>query len=79
MLSGRSKKISKHATELKTSDFDLCCIRMFKSRSMGGVGHVTSMGEKCKILFGKPEGRRLLGRLRSTWEDNIRVDLGDTE
>ena len=30
-----------------------------------------------KILTGKPKGKRPLGRLRRTWEDNIRMDLGD--
>jgi hypothetical protein len=29
----------------------------------------------CKILVGKPEGRRPLGRPRHRWEDNIVVDL----
>jgi hypothetical protein len=29
----------------------------------------------CKIFVGKPEGRRLLGRPRRRWEDNIRMDL----
>jgi hypothetical protein len=28
-----------------------------------------------KILVGKPEGKRSLGRLRRRWEDNIRMDL----
>jgi hypothetical protein len=28
-----------------------------------------------KILFGKSEGKRLFGRLRRKWEDNIRMDL----
>ena len=28
-----------------------------------------------KILTGKPTGKRLLGRLRHRWEDNIRMDL----
>jgi hypothetical protein len=28
-----------------------------------------------RILIGKPEGKRPLGRLRRRWEDNIRVDL----
>jgi hypothetical protein len=27
------------------------------------------------ILVGKPEGRRLLGRPRRRWEDNIKMDL----
>jgi hypothetical protein len=29
----------------------------------------------CRILVGKPEGRRSLGRQRSTWVDNIKMDL----
>jgi hypothetical protein len=28
-----------------------------------------------RILWGKPEGRRPLGRPRSKWEDNIKMDL----
>jgi hypothetical protein len=30
-----------------------------------------------KILVGKREGKRQLGRRRSRWEDNIRMDLRD--
>jgi hypothetical protein len=33
------------------------------------------MGEAYKILFGKPEGKRPLGRPRLRWEGNVRVDL----
>jgi hypothetical protein len=36
------------------------------------------MGEvrgACKILVGRPEGRRPLGRHRHRWEDNIKMDL----
>jgi hypothetical protein len=36
------------------------------------------MGEERKVywvLVGKPEGKRLLGRPRRRWEDEIRVDL----
>jgi hypothetical protein len=32
-----------------------------------------------RILVGKPEGKRLLGRPRSTWMDNIKMDLGEIE
>jgi hypothetical protein len=38
------------------------------------------MGEKrnaYKLLVGKPEGRRPLGRPRRRWMDNIRMDLGE--
>jgi len=52
-------------------------IRLIKSRRMKGVGHVAHMGDKTKILVGKPEGKRTLGRRRRRWEDNIRMDLGE--
>jgi hypothetical protein len=50
-------------------------IRKTKSRRMRWTGHVARMGEKknaCKILVGKPEGKRPLGRPRRRWEDNIK-------
>jgi hypothetical protein len=41
-------------------------------------GAYTFLGEvrnACKILLGKPEWKRLLGRARSRWEENSRMDL----
>jgi hypothetical protein len=38
------------------------------------------MGEKrnaYRLLVGKPEGKKPLGRQRSRWVDNIRMDLGE--
>jgi hypothetical protein len=38
------------------------------------------MGEKrnvCRLLVGKPEEKRPLGRPRRRWVDNIRMDLGE--
>jgi hypothetical protein len=49
-----------------------------KSRRMRWAGHVARMGEKRnahRILVGKPEGRRPLGRPRRRWVDNIKMDL----
>ena len=60
---------------------DLYCspniVRVIKSRRMRWVGHVACMGEKgmYRVLLGKPEGRRPLGRPRRRWVDNIRTDL----
>jgi hypothetical protein len=42
------------------------------------AGHKARMGEKrhaYRILVGKPEGKKPLGRPRRSWEDNIRMDL----
>jgi len=53
-------------------------VRVIKSRRMRWVGHVSRMGEDrgvYRVLVGKPEGRRPLGRPRRRWVDNIRTDL----
>jgi hypothetical protein len=55
-------------------------IRIIKSRRMRLAGHVARMGEKrnaYRLLMGKPEGKRPLGRPRRRWVDNIRMDLGE--
>jgi hypothetical protein len=55
-------------------------IRIIKPRRMRWVGHVTRMGEKrngYRLLVGKPEGKRSLGRPRCRWVDNIRMDVGE--
>ena len=41
-------------------------------------GFVACMGERrrvYRVLVGKPEGKRPLGRPRHRWEDNIKMDL----
>src|SRR5215813_302754 len=53
-------------------------VRAVKSRRMRWAGHVARMGEDRvvnRVLVGKPEGKRPLGRPRRRWEDNIKVDL----
>ena len=45
---------------------------------MRGAGNVARMGERrgvYRVLVGKPEGKRPLGRPRRRWEDNIKKDL----
>ena len=52
--------------------------RVIKSRRMRWEGHVARMGERrCayRILVGKPERKRPLGRPRCRREDNIKMDL----
>jgi hypothetical protein len=53
-------------------------IRMIKSKSMIWAGHVARLRAKrtaYRILVGKLEGKRPLGRPRRRWVDNIRMDL----
>ena len=53
-------------------------LRVVKSRRMRWAGHVARVGERRgvhRVLVGKPEGKRPLGRLRRRWEDNIKMDL----
>jgi len=53
-------------------------VRVIKSRRMRWAGHVACMGEEremYRVLVGKPEGRRPLGRPRRRWVGNIRMDL----
>ena len=50
---------------------------MIKSRKRL-AGHVARLGERrgvYRVLVGKPEGKRPLGRSRRRWEDNIKADL----
>jgi hypothetical protein len=53
-------------------------VRVVKSRRMRWAGHVARMGEDrgvVRVLVGRPEGKRPLGRPRRIWEDNIKMDL----
>jgi hypothetical protein len=53
-------------------------VRMVKSRRMRWAGHVARMREGrgvYRVLVGKPEGKRPLGRPRRRWEDNIKMEL----
>jgi hypothetical protein len=53
---------------------------MIKSRRMRLAGHVARMGRKgtrIGYFLGKPDGKRLLGRPRRRWVNNIRMNLGE--
>jgi hypothetical protein len=67
-----------HNEELHILYYFPSIIRHIKSRRMRWVGHVARMGEErnvYRVLMGKPEGKRPLGRPRCRWEDGIRMDL----
>jgi hypothetical protein len=72
--------LQNHTTvyELNNLESSPNIIRVIKSRRMRWAGHVAHMGEKrgvYRILVGRPEGRRPLGKPRRRWEDNIKMDL----
>ena len=57
-------------------------VRVIKSRRMRWAGHVARMGEErgvYKVMVGKPEGKRPLGRPRRRLVDNIRTELQEME
>ena len=57
-------------------------VPVIKSRRMRWAGNVARMGEGrglYRVLVGKPEGNRPLGRPRRRWEENIKIDLLEME
>jgi len=53
-------------------------VRGIKASRMRWAGNVARMGERrgvYRVLVGRPEGKRPLGRSRRRWEDNIKMDL----
>jgi hypothetical protein len=75
-VKGERRKL--HNEELHNLYSSTDIIRQVKSRRMRWAGHVARMGEMrkvYKVLVGKPEGKRPLGRPRRMWEDVIRMDL----
>jgi hypothetical protein len=67
-----------HNEELHNLYSSPSIIRMIKSRRTRLAWHVARMGEKTnayRILVGKPEGKRPLGRPRRRWVDNIKMDF----
>jgi hypothetical protein len=75
-VKGERRKL--HSGELHNLYSSPDIIRQIKSRRMGWAGHVARMGEGrnvCRVLVGKPEGKRSLERPRCRWEDGIKMDL----
>jgi hypothetical protein len=69
-----------HNEELRDLYSSPNIIRIIKSMRMRWADHVARMGAKrnaYRLLVGKAEGKRPLGRPRRRWVDNIRMDLGE--
>jgi len=75
-VTGEWRKL--HSEELRDLYSLPNIVRGVKSRRMRWAGHVARMGEGrgvYRVLVGKREGRRPLGRPRRRWENNIKMDL----
>jgi len=75
-VTGEWRKL--HNEELNNLYSSPNTVGVITSRRIRWAGHVARMVEGrgvYRVLVGKPEGRRPLGRLRRRWEDNIRMDL----
>jgi hypothetical protein len=75
-VTGEWRKL--HNKELNDLHSSANVVRVIKSRIMRRIGHVALIGEGrgvYRILVGKSEGKRPLGRPRRRWEDNIKMDI----
>ena len=75
-ITGECRKL--HNAELHALYSSPNIIRSPKSRRLRWAGHLARMDQSrnvYRVLVGKPEGKRHLGRPRRRWEDNIRMDL----
>jgi len=67
-----------HNEELNDLYYSPNIVRVIKSRRMRWAGHVARTRERIgvyRVLVGKPEGKRPLGRSRRRWDDNIKMDI----
>jgi hypothetical protein len=77
-VTGEWRKL--HNKELRDLYSSPSIIRIIKSRRLKWTGHLARMGEKrnaYRLLVGKPEGKKPLGRPRRRWVYNITMDLGE--
>ena len=83
IFGSQRKEVTGEWRKLHNADHnDLYCspnkFLVIKSKRMRWAGHVARMGEGrvvYRVLVGKPEGKRPLGRPRCRWEDIIKIDL----
>jgi hypothetical protein len=69
-----------HNDELHGPHSSLNIVRVMKSRRMRWAEHVAHMGETSvyRVLVGRPEVKRPVGRPRCRWKGNIKMGLRET-
>ena len=75
-VTGEWRKL--HNEELNDRYASPNIVRVIKSRRIRLAAHVARMEERrgvYRVLVGRPEGKRQLGRPRRRWGDNIKMDL----
>ena len=73
----RRKLQSEKLHHLYTSPSIILAIKLRKIRRAGYAACMGKWRGAYRVLMGKPEGKRPLGRSTHKWEDNIRMDLED--
>ena len=79
-IAGEWRKL--HNAELHALYSSPNIIMSFKSRRLRWAGHIAGMEQSrnaYRVLVGKPEGKRPLGRPRHRWEDHLKMDLKEME
>ena len=79
-ITGEWRKL--HNAELHALYSSPNIIRNLKTRRMRWAGHAARMEQSrnaYRVLMGKPEGKKPLGRPRRRWEDNIKMDLKEVD
>jgi hypothetical protein len=79
-VTGEWRKV--HNEELRDLYSSPSIIRIMKARRIRWAGHVARMGERrnaYRLLVGKPEGRKPLGRPRHRWVDLVEAGWGDVD
>ena len=67
--------LARASTKTFVSRFKKTSKNFFVIRKIRFQGHSLSEVSLCRVLVGKPEGKRPLGRPRRRWKDNIKMDL----